>query len=208
MSTADQVVIIASAKTSRATSGIFAGASMSGDLRSPSQAIPKGTLWAMLTTFIVYFVVVLSMACTISRDSLLANANIVSLTNLSQPIILAGECAVTLFSALMGILGSAKLLQALARDKLIPGLSVFGRGTRKTDEPILSIVMTYVIAQVALLADLNQIATFISMGYQVSPLPNVSWCNHWLTAVDDIFRHEPGLLSTQDWVCPKFSTKL
>ncbi|KAG6175174.1 hypothetical protein E4U51_006007 [Claviceps purpurea] len=151
-----------------ATSGIFAGASMSGDLNDPSKAIPKGTLWAMLTTFIVYFFVILSMACTISRDSFIANANIVSLTNLSVPVILAGECAVTAFSALMGIIGSAKLFQALAKDRLLPGLSVFGRGTKKNDEPILAILLTYAIAQVALLADLNQIATFISMGYQMT----------------------------------------
>ncbi|KAK2591061.1 hypothetical protein QQS21_011257 [Conoideocrella luteorostrata] len=151
-----------------ATSGIFAGASMSGDLKNPSQAIPRGSIWAMLTTFIVYFTVILSMACTISRDSFLANANIVSLTNLSAPIILAGECAVTVFSALMGIIGSAKLFQALAKDKLLPGLSIFGRGTKKSDEPILAILLTYAIAQVALLADLNQIATFISMGYQMT----------------------------------------
>ncbi|KAH0594500.1 hypothetical protein MHUMG1_07851 [Metarhizium humberi] len=151
-----------------ATSGIFAGASMSGDLKNPSKAIPKGTLWAMLTTFVVYFVVILSMACTISRDSFLANDNIISLTNLSAPIVLAGECAVTFFSALMGIIGSAKLFQALARDKLLPGLSIFGRGTKKADEPILAIFLTYAIAQIALLADLNQIATFISMGYQMT----------------------------------------
>lgn len=143
---------------------------MSGDLRNPSKAIPKGTLWAMLTTFIVYFVVILSMASTIRRDSFLANDNIVSEISLSAPIILAGECAVTFFSALMGIIGSAKLFQALARDKLLPGLSIFGRGTKKNDEPILAVLLTYAIAQVALLADLNQIATFISMGYQVSLL--------------------------------------
>ncbi|KAG5933224.1 hypothetical protein E4U53_001059 [Claviceps sorghi] len=151
-----------------ATSGIFAGASMSGDLKNPSKAIPKGTLCAMLTTFIVYFFVILSMACTITRDSFLANANIVSLTNLSAPVVLAGECAVTVFSALMGIIGSAKLFQALAKDKLLPGLSVFGRGTKKNDEPILAILLVYFIAQIALLADLNQIATFISMGYQMT----------------------------------------
>ncbi|POR39200.1 Vacuolar cation-chloride cotransporter 1 [Tolypocladium paradoxum] len=151
-----------------ATSGIFAGASMSGDLKNPSKAIPKGTLWAMLTTFIVYFVVVLSMAASTTHESFLANANVIPLTNLSAPIILAGECAVTFFSALMGIIGSAKLFQALARDKLLPGLSVFGKGTRKNDEPILAILLTCAIAQVALLADLNQIATFISMGYQMT----------------------------------------
>ncbi|KAJ2904023.1 hypothetical protein MKZ38_008955 [Zalerion maritima] len=151
-----------------ATSGIFAGASMSGDLRNPSKAIPKGTLWAMLTTFIAYFIVILALASSITHSSFLADANVIQNTNLWAPIILAGECAATFFSALMGVIGSAKLMQALARDRLLPGMSLFGQGTKASDEPIIAIFLTYLVAQVALLANLNQIATFISMGYQMT----------------------------------------
>ncbi|KAM0324082.1 hypothetical protein ACHAQA_008271 [Verticillium albo-atrum] len=151
-----------------ATSGIFAGASMSGDLRDPSKAIPKGTLWAMLTTFIAYLVVIFSMAASTTHASFLRNTNVIPLTNLSAPLILAGECAVTFFSAVMGLIGAAKLMQALARDKLLPGLAIFGQGTKKADEPVVAIILTYAIAQVAMLANLNQIATLISMGYQMT----------------------------------------
>lgn len=150
-----------------ATSGIFAGASMSGDLRNPSKAIPSGTLWAMLTTLLAYVLVILSLAASTTHASLLQDANIIQTTNLWAPIILAGECATTFFSALMGLIGSAKLMQALARDKLVPGLSVFGLGTRKADEPLLAIFLTYTLAQLSLFANLNQIATLIAMGYQV-----------------------------------------
>lgn len=121
----------------------------------------------MLTTFIVYFIVIFSMAASTTHASFLANPDVIPLTNLSAPLILAGECAVSLFSALMGIIGSAKLFQALSRDKLLPGLSPFEKGTKRTDEPMVAIFLTFAIAQVALLADLNQIATLISMGYQV-----------------------------------------
>ncbi|KAK8003747.1 CMGC DYRK PRP4 kinase [Apiospora arundinis] len=151
-----------------ATSGIFAGASMSGDLLNPSKAIPKGTLWAMLSTLILYLLVIMSMAASITRESLLLQTNVISITSLWSPLILAGECAVTFFSALMGLVGSAKLFQALARDKLLPGLSVFGSGTKRGDEPINAVLITYAIAQLALFADLNQIATLISMGYQMT----------------------------------------
>ncbi|KAK8034973.1 Amino acid permease [Apiospora rasikravindrae] len=151
-----------------ATSGIFAGASMSGDLLNPSKAIPKGTLWAMFSTLILYLLVIMSMAASITRESLLLQTNVISVTNLWSPLILAGECAVTFFSALMGLVGSAKLLQALSRDKLLPGLSVFGLGTKRGDEPINAVLITYAIAQLAFFADLNQIATLISMGYQMT----------------------------------------
>ncbi|KAI1466336.1 amino acid permease-domain-containing protein [Daldinia caldariorum] len=150
-----------------ATSGIFAGASMSGDLKNPSKAIPKGTLWAMAATFVLYLVVILSMASSITHPSFLRDTNIISTTSIWSPLILAGECATTFFSSLMGIIGGSKLLQALGRDKLLPGLSIFGNGNKR-DDPILAIFVTYVIAQVSLFADLNQIATFISMSYQMT----------------------------------------
>jgi potassium/chloride transporter 9 len=164
-----------------ATSGIFAGASMSGDLRNPSKAIPIGTLWAMLSTFIAYLLVILALASSTSHASFLQNTNIIQDTNIWPPIVFAGELATTFFSALMGVVGSAKLMQALARDKLFPGLSVFGTGTKRADEPILAIFLTYIAAQLAMFANLNQIATLISMGYQVRrqklPIP----CGHDLT---------------------------
>ena len=84
---------------------------------------------------------------------------------MSASLILAGEFATTFFSALMGVIGSAKLLQALARDNLLPGFYVFGQGTKKGDEPINAILFTFVIAQFTLLANINQIASFVTMTY-------------------------------------------
>ncbi|EAA31894.1 hypothetical protein GE21DRAFT_7356 [Neurospora crassa] len=151
-----------------ATSGIFAGASMSGDLRNPSKDIPRGTLWAMLSTLISYVVVIISLASSTTHGTFLRNTNVIQETNVWPPIIFAGEFATCFFSALMGVIGSAKLMQALARDKLVPGISIFGKGTKKTDEPLLAIFLTYIVAQFAMFANLNQIATFISMGYQMT----------------------------------------
>lgn len=150
-----------------ATSGIFAGASMSGNLKHPSKAIPKGTLYGLALTFILYTLVILSMAATITRASFYRNANVIQETNISGVLVLAGEFASTFFSTLMGVIGSAKLLQALARDKLLPGLSIFGQGRVKDDEPIYAIFITYVVAQVVMLADINQIASFVTMTYLV-----------------------------------------
>lgn len=85
--------------------------------------------------------------------------------NYSDIIILVGEFATCFFSALMGVIGSAKLLQAIARDSLLPGLNFFGQGTKKNDEPILAIIVTFVFAQLTMLFDINQIASFVTMTY-------------------------------------------
>jgi potassium/chloride transporter 9 len=131
-----------------ATGGILAGASMSGDLKHPSKAIPKGTLYGIGLTFILYTLVIFAMAASIARETLYNNTNVIQLTNISGAVVLAGEMATSLFSVLMGVIGSAKLLQALSRDHLIPGLSVFGQGTKKSDEvgclliPLLTSLLT------------------------------------------------------------------
>ena len=65
----------------------------------------------------------------------------------------------------MGVVGSAKLLQAIARDSIIPGLSAFGRGTANGDEPVNAIFITFVLAQLTMLFDINQIASFVTMAY-------------------------------------------
>jgi solute carrier family 12 (potassium/chloride transporters), member 9 len=154
-----------------ATGGIFAGASMSGDLKHPSKAIPKGTLYGLALTFCAYTLVIVAMAATITRASFYRNVNVVQDTNVSGILILAGEFASTFFSTLMGVIGSAKLLQALARDKLLPGLALFGQGRKKDDEPIYAIIVTYVVTQITMLGDINEIASFVTMTYLVSDLP-------------------------------------
>ncbi|KAL4808972.1 amino acid permease-domain-containing protein [Aspergillus unguis] len=148
-----------------ATGGIFAGASMSGDLKNPSRSIPRGTLYGLAMTFILYSLVILAMAATLTRDSLYNNANVVQIANLSGIVILLGEFATSFFSALMGVIGSAKLLQAIAKDSLLPGLSVFSKGTKNNDEPIRAIIVTFIAAQVTMLFDINQIASFVTMAY-------------------------------------------
>lgn len=65
----------------------------------------------------------------------------------------------------MGVIGSAKLLQAVARDSLLPGIGILGQGTQKTDDPVYAIIVTFVFAQITMLFDINRIASFVTMTY-------------------------------------------
>src|SRR5271154_5230104 len=59
-----------------ATGGIFAGASMSGDLKNPSKSIPRGTLYGLALTFFSYTLVTFAMAASITRTSFYNNVNV------------------------------------------------------------------------------------------------------------------------------------
>ena len=47
----------------------------------------------------------------------------------------------------------------------MPGLSIFGRGTKGADEPAYAILITYAVAQLTILADINRIASLVTMTY-------------------------------------------
>lgn len=60
---------------------------MSGDLKYPSKAIPKGTLSGLALTFFSYTVVILAMAATITRESFYDNVNVIQDVNIPRKFI-------------------------------------------------------------------------------------------------------------------------
>ena len=52
-----------------AATGILAGANLSGDLKDPSRAIPKGTLTAIIVTSISYMLMAILVGATVQRDA-------------------------------------------------------------------------------------------------------------------------------------------
>ena len=147
-----------------AVTGILAGASMSGDLRKPSKSIPKGTNYSLLFTFLVYLLSFVVFAGTIERESFYVDVGIVSDVALSPQVITFGALASTAFSALMGVMACGKVLQAIARDNLLPVLDVFAQGTEVSDTPIYAVLVTYVFCQAILFVDsVNTIAQLVTM---------------------------------------------
>lgn len=52
---------------------------MSGDLKHPSKAIPKGTLYGLGLTFLLYAMVIVALAASISRETFYQNTNVIQL---------------------------------------------------------------------------------------------------------------------------------
>eukprot|EP00164_Ancoracysta_twista_P004589 GFYU01006193.1.p1 GENE.GFYU01006193.1~~GFYU01006193.1.p1 ORF type:complete len:905 (+),score=254.32 GFYU01006193.1:71-2716(+) len=152
-----------------AVTGIMAGANMSGDLRDPGRSIPKGTLSAIGTATATYVLLILTLAFTCSRHLLLSDKQVLQSVSFHWICIALGVWCSTISSALASIVGGSRVLQALARDDLIPVLSFFRVGSGPNDEPRRAVIMTWFLAQCALmLGDLNIIAPLISNFFLMS----------------------------------------
>ncbi|MFZ9738431.1 MAG: Na-K-Cl cotransporter [Prochlorotrichaceae cyanobacterium] len=148
-----------------AVTGIMAGVSMSGDLRDPAQSIPVGTLAAVGTGYLIYMALPFFLATRADAETLIAESLIMKQMALWEPAILLGIWGATLSSAIGSILGAPRVLQALARDGVLPQwLSVLGNGSGRNDEPRIGTAVTLGVATLAVCAgDLNILAPILTM---------------------------------------------
>lgn len=152
-----------------AATGIMAGANMSGDLRNPGRSIPSGTLAAILVTGIVYLGMAVLLGMSTPRAELLGNPMVVGERSWSPTLIVAGIFAATLSSALGSMMGAPRILQAMAKDRVFRSLTMFARGSGKSNEPRRATVLSFVIAEAGiLLGDLDAIAPMITMFFMIT----------------------------------------
>ena len=148
-----------------AVTGIMAGVNMSGDLKDASKALPRGTLAAVATGYVIYMVIPIFLSLRADSSTLINEPFIMSRIAFWGGAIALGVWGATLSSAIGSILGAPRILQALARDHIFPKrLSFLGKGSGKDDEPRLGTLVTLVIAILGVcLGDLNVIAPVLSM---------------------------------------------
>ncbi|XP_036918836.1 solute carrier family 12 member 7 isoform X1 [Sturnira hondurensis] len=151
--------------------GIMAGSNRSGDLRDAQKSIPTGTILAIVTTSFIYLsCIVLFGACiegVILRDkfgeALQGNLVIGMLAWPSPWVIVIGSFFSTCGAGLQSLTGAPRLLQAIARDGIIPFLQVFGHG-KANGEPTWALLLTAFICETGILiASLDSVAPILSM---------------------------------------------
>ncbi|XP_044298910.1 solute carrier family 12 member 7 isoform X3 [Varanus komodoensis] len=151
--------------------GIMAGSNRSGDLRDAQKSIPTGTILAISTTSFIYLsCIVLFGACiegVVLRDKFgeAVNGNLV-IGTLAWPspwVIVIGSFFSTCGAGLQSLTGAPRLLQAIARDGIVPFLQVFGHG-KSNGEPTWALLLTAFICEIGILiASLDSVAPILSM---------------------------------------------
>lgn len=148
-----------------AVTGIMAGVNMSGDLKDPSRSIPRGTFAAIGVGYFIYMALPIILANRANALSLIADPMIMRRMAYWGDAILIGVWGATLSSAVGSILGAPRVLQALARDRVLPRwLSWLGHGSGEDDSPRYGTLFTMGIALLAVyLGNLNIIAPILTM---------------------------------------------
>lgn len=148
-----------------AATGIMAGVNLSGDLENPSESIPKGTFWAIGVAYIIYMGLPILLANRADALTLIDNPMIMREMSYWGDAILIGVWGATLSSAVGSVLGAPRVLQALARDGVLPKkLRWLGRGEGEDDTPRLGTALTLGVALMAVyFGNLNIIAPVLTM---------------------------------------------
>ena len=150
-----------------ATTGILAGANMSGDLKDPRRAIPRGTLAAIALSSVVYVAVAVWCERTATLGTLANEYNHVIDASLFPPLVLAGLLGATASSALAGLVGGPRILMAMGQNRIVP----FSEQLAETrdGEPRKALILTGVLTLACVMfRDLNAIAPMVTMFFLIT----------------------------------------
>lgn len=166
--------------------GMTAGVGLSGDLKDPGKAIPRGTISATILSFIIYFFIAYKLAISAPNERLLGDQLVmVDIAVFGSIIILLGLAASTFSSALGSVMVGPRTLQAMALDKSIPIPSAnrwLGKSREKDDEPVNASIVTCAIAFIFVaIGSVDIIAQIITLFFLVTygTLCLISFLNHF-----------------------------
>ncbi|XP_078389975.1 solute carrier family 12 member 9 isoform X2 [Cetorhinus maximus] len=144
--------------------GIMAGSNMSGDLKNPSYSIPKGTVIAVIYTFLVYLLLFFLVSFTCDRALLKGDYIFFRQINVWPPFVVIGVYAASLSASMSTLIGASRILHALARDDLFGIILAPAKRTSMTGNPWVAVLYTWLMVQSVLFAGkLNTIAGIVTI---------------------------------------------
>ncbi|XP_026110997.1 LOW QUALITY PROTEIN: solute carrier family 12 member 9-like [Carassius auratus] len=144
--------------------GIMAGSNMSGDLKNPSYSIPRGTITAVVFTFVIYILLSILISCTCDRVLLQQDYGFLTDINVWHPFVTIGVYSSTLSAAMSNLIGASRVLFALARDDLFGRFLSPAKHTSASGNPWVSVLISWFLVQLVLFSGkLNTIASIVTI---------------------------------------------
>jgi len=150
-----------------AVTGIEAGFSMSGELKNPRRSLPLGTITAVISGLAVYSLLTIVIEKKFPEQILKSDYLYLQHYSPFPFLIVIGIWGATLSSALGGLMGAPRTLQALSHDQIFP--KFLGRGFGKAKEPRIATALTFLIAAMTLyFGNINMMSPILSMFFLIS----------------------------------------
>ncbi|XP_060098806.1 solute carrier family 12 member 9-like [Heteronotia binoei] len=144
--------------------GIMAGSNMSGDLKRPSYSIPRGTIIAVIFTYVVYNFLAVLLSCTCERLLLQRDYGFLKDINIWPPLVTIGVYCSTLSAAMSNLIGASRILYALAKDDLFGNVLAPAKQTSSAGNPWVAVVLSWLLVQLVLFSGkLNTIAAIVTI---------------------------------------------
>lgn len=146
-----------------ASTGIMAGANMSGDLRDPRRSIPIGTMAAIALSLLVYVALAVWLMKAATIDELTGNYTVMIDKAFFGPAVLGGLLAATFSSALASFVGAPRILEALGNHNIVPLSRWYARRTEAGEPRNATLFTALIVLAGIMLRELNAIAPLITM---------------------------------------------
>ncbi|XP_043975454.1 solute carrier family 12 member 9 isoform X2 [Gambusia affinis] len=144
--------------------GIMAGSNMSGDLKNPSFSIPRGTITAVIFTYIIYNLLCLMVACSCDRVLLQRDYSFLRDINIWEPLVIIGVYSSTISASMSNLIGASRILYALAKDDLFGKVLCLAKKTSHSGNPWVAVLMSWFLVQLVLFSGkLNTIASIVTI---------------------------------------------
>jgi amino acid transporter len=151
-----------------ATTGIMAGANMSGDLKDPKRAIPLGTMAAIGVSLVIYVLLAFWLAASATPEELASNYTVMMDKAFWPPAVLAGLLGATFSSALASMVGAGRILQAMGAHQVVPASDWLSKRAANGEPRNAMWVTGSIIFLSLLVRDLNAVAPLITMFFLVT----------------------------------------
>lgn len=150
-----------------AVTGIEAGVSMSGVLKNPRKSLPIGSIVSVLVGLVVYSLLAWLLWERAPREVLATDNMVCAHLAKYSSLIILGIWGATLSSALGGLLGAPRTLQALGEDGVL--FRFLGKESRKKQEPRIAFLFTLLLVAPCLyFGKIDLIAPLLTMFFLIS----------------------------------------
>jgi len=151
-----------------AVTGLMSGIGMSGELSDPKSQIPKGVIYGLLATTVIYIGTAIWLALSASTEALISNNLIIADIAISSNLVIAGILTATFSQGLTMLIVAPRVLQAMGENSILPKSDFFTKTTKKGEPRNVVMITGAIIAVSILLGSLNMVAQILTMFFLVT----------------------------------------